>query len=130
MKFFRITFEILTDFMGSLLYAVKSNLMNFVRLVEIALPFAMYFIGQYVSCGKLNVGYELLIPVGVLIITGYMKAFANKIGKGITVPVPEKRFTSIDEDGEVSIENSRLQELILYMADLEDWLKSKGLENK
>ena len=32
-----------------------------------------------------------------------------------------------DDYGEVSIPNNRIQELILYLADLEDWLERKGL---
>ena len=36
-------------------------------------------------------------------------------------------FTEVDDYGEVSIPNNRIQELILYLADLEDWLERKGL---
>lgn len=43
-------------------------------------------------------------------------------------PVPTKRFTSEHRDGEVSIENSRLQEMILYVSDVEDWLESSGFD--
>ena len=43
-------------------------------------------------------------------------------------PVPYKRFTSESRDGEVSIENSRLQEMIIYVCDVEDWLESSGFD--
>lgn len=43
-------------------------------------------------------------------------------------PVPAKRFTSEHRDGEVSIENSRLQEMIIYVCDVEDWLESSGFD--
>lgn len=43
-------------------------------------------------------------------------------------PVPVKRFTSERRDGEVSIENGRLQEMILYVCDVEDWLESSGFD--
>lgn len=43
-------------------------------------------------------------------------------------PVPTKRFTTEYRDGEVSIENSRLQEMIIYVCDVEDWLESSGFD--
>ena len=43
-------------------------------------------------------------------------------------PVPVKRFTSESKDGEVSIEKSRLQEMILYVSEVEDWLESSGFD--
>ena len=43
-------------------------------------------------------------------------------------PVPVKRFTSESKDGEVSIEKNRLQEMILYVSEVEDWLESSGFD--
>ncbi len=70
----------------------------------------------------------IALPILVSIFAAYCRWYANRVGKGITVPVPAKRFTEVDqEDGMVTIEHSRLQELLLYMADLEDWLERMGL---
>jgi hypothetical protein len=80
------------------------------------------------SRGIYTFGGEIFIPIVVLAISSFLKSFANKIGKGSTVPIPAKRFTTYDEEsGEVSIEKKRLQEMLLYMADLEDWLSKKGM---
>lgn len=43
-----------------------------------------------------------------------------------SVPVPSKRFTEVDEDGMVSVEQCRLQEMIVYVADVEDYLERFG----
>ena len=75
----------------------------------------------------LSVGGEIFIPLIFCILIFFIKSYANKIGKGTTIPIPNKRFTEEDDDGEVSIENRRIQELILYTADLEDWLERKWL---
>ena len=56
----------------------------------------------------------------------FLKSFANRIGKGETPPVPNERFTSDNGDGEISVEHSRLQELILFVNDYEEWLERKG----
>ena len=39
-------------------------------------------------------------------------------------------FRSGEEPGEYTVETQRIEELILYMTDLEDWLERKGLMRK
>lgn len=53
---------------------------------------------------------------------------AKYYGVDDDLPVPNERFTEV-EKGEVSIDKARLQELILYVAELEDWVE-KGKENE
>ena len=128
-RFLRITLAIILDVIQTAHYFITSNLRNFARILNFILPYVMYVIGQNVCAerGKIAFGGELFIPILFCVITYYIRSYANKIGKGTTIPVPEKRFTEVDDDGEVSIRNSRIQELILYLADLEDWLERKGL---
>lgn len=128
-KFIKITIEIILDIMKAITYFITNNLRNFARLLNLALPYIMYLVGQK-ACeirGKIAIGSELFIPIVVYIVIYYIRSYANKIGKGHTIPIPDKRFTEVDDYGEVSIENNRIQELILYLADLEDWLERKGL---
>lgn len=129
MKFIHILVEILIDAVSNIRLFIESNLKHFASLISICLPYIMYVLGQYVSLdrGEICVGGEALIPIVIGLLVFFMNSYANKIGKGITVPVPEKRFTEVDDDGEVSIEHARIQELLLYTADLEDWLERKGL---
>lgn len=128
-KTLKIIAEITYEALCSIVYFVKNNLMAFANILNIIVPYAMYFIGQYVMTGKIKLifGIELLIPLICGILIFYIKSTANKIGKGTTIPVPSKRFTKVEDDGEVSIENRRIQELILYVADLEDYLERKGM---
>lgn len=128
-RFLRITLAIIIDVVRAVNYFITSNLRNFAWLLNFILPYLMYLVGQNVcaSRGYLAAGGELFIPIIFCAITYYLRSYANKIGKGATIPVPDKRFTEVDDEGEVSIKNSRIQELILYLADLEDWLERKGL---
>lgn len=128
-KFIWIICEITFDIIRAAGYFIKNNLRTFANLLDLILPYLMYFIGQYVceKIGFLNVGVEIFIPLGFVVLIHYIRSAANKLGKGITIPIPNKRFTRVDEDGEVTIENRRIQELILYLADLEDWMVRKGL---
>lgn len=128
-RFAKITLEIILDIVQAITYFITNNLRNFAQLLNLILPYAMYFIGQkvYANRGQVTVGSELFIPIVVYMIIYYLRSYTNKIGKGMTIPVPEKRFTQVDDYGEVSVPNNRIQELILYLADLEDWLERKGL---
>ena len=127
--FFSIIGAIIVDIILAIDYFIKNNLRNFAWILNFILPYLMYIVGQNVCAerGYLDIGGELLIPIAFCIITYILRSYANKIGKGTTIPVPDKRFTEVDDDGEVSIQNNRIQELILYLADLEDWLERKGL---
>lgn len=128
-KIICILCEITFDILRATGYFIKNNLRVFASLLDLLLPYVMYFVGQYVceKLGYLNVGAEVLIPLGFVVVIYYLRSTANKLGKGITIPIPNKRFSKVDEDGEVTIENRRVPELILYIADLEDWLERKGL---
>ena len=127
--FIRITIMILKEIIKSISYFFENNLRNFAKFLNFVLPYAMYLIGQYVrnQRGNLSIGGEIFIPLIFCVLIFFIKSYANKIGKGTTIPVPNKRFTEVDEYGEVSVENKRLQELILYLGDLEDWFERKGL---
>lgn len=125
----KIVVDITHDVLANIAYFVKSHLTNIASFINLLSPYVMLFVGQStaIEAGKIHIGLELIIPLLFAIVTFYLKSIANKIGKGVDVPLPDRRFTQVDDDGEVSIENSRLQELLLYTADLEDWLERKGL---
>lgn len=125
----KMLWEITKEVGYSILYFIESNLRYVAELVNIGLPYGMYLLGQMLVLerGKFAVGGEVFVPIIVCIVVYYMKEVANRCNKGKRIPIPRERFTEVDEDGEVSIDTSRTQELILYVADLEDWLERRGL---
>ena len=123
MKFIRITKEILIDTYYTIIYVAEKNINNLSNMLLFCLPYIMYFLGK----GKLEINRYMIIPIVMFLVIMFLKKYANKIGKGSTIPIPERRFTEVDEDGEVSVEVSRTQELLLWTADVEDWLHRKGL---
>lgn len=128
-KLLRIFVEITSEAFYSFTYFIKNNLIVFANILNLLIPYVMYFLGQDVALDrkKFAVGGEIFIPLAFIVLIFYLKSTANKIGKGITIPVPDKRFTNVEDDGEVTIENKRIQELILYVADLEDWMEKRGI---
>ena len=129
-KFVRITSDILKEAWYTIIDIICSNLRNVVIISKIGLPYLMWYIGAnlYEQRGKFAVGGEVFIPLIIFVFTYYIGQYANRIGKGERIPVPEKRFTEPgEEDGEYTVETKRVEEMILYMSNLEDWLQRKGL---
>lgn len=126
-KWLSVFKDITMDVWYEVVYFVQMNMRYAAALAEIALPYGMYVLGQSValSRGSIEVGGEIFIPILCTVVIHYVKEFANKSGKGNTIPIPAKRFTEVDDDGEVSVDNKRLQELLLYVADLEDYMTRK-----
>lgn len=127
--YFRAFIETIKDVIDQAFLWCLDNLRNFTVLVNFILPYVCLCIGQYCYWwrGGYGVGGELLLPMMVFIFIHIVNMYTNKIGKGTTIPVPAKRFTDIANDGMVSIANDRLEELILYMGDLEDWMEKNNL---
>lgn len=110
---------------GDIVYAIKYNLRYLVTVTEFGLMNLMYELGKY-DWGVKEPAIAFGIPLVGLLLFRIAREMADRANVGNSVPVPEKRFTEVDDDGEVSIPTSRTHELILYVADLEDYLERKG----
>lgn len=118
------------DIISEVVYFFAVNMRYFASLISTAAPYVMYFIGQNVVLerGRFAVGGELFIPILIAVLVYYLRQIANRSGKGNSMPVPEKRFTEVDEStGEVTVLTSRTEEMLLYMADLEDWFERRRM---
>ena len=60
------------------------------------------------------------------LLTLFLRGYANRTNRGDSFPLPVKRFTSVHDDGQVDVSYDRVQEMILYVADVEDWAERKG----
>lgn len=93
------------------------------------LPYVIIASAWFVSCSTvvlMNMFWlTVLAQVICFIASKYLK-YSEVEDTGL--PVPPKRFTSESRDGEVSIEKNRLQEMILYVSEVEDWLESSGFD--
>lgn len=93
-------------------------------------PFVMLLVGEYAYAdrGYWAVGGEVILPF-IFVIAGFaLKSYARVSGTDHSdIPVPYRRFTNVDYDsGQVDVDYGRVQEMILYMADLEDWFDRNG----
>lgn len=126
---FVVMYNVIKDALSGFGEIVVRSLLPVSRIMEMVLPYIMLFIGYdlYESRGGIYIGGEFAVPFLVWVIIYFMRGLARYCGiKRSTLPVPRKRFTEVSEDGEVTAEKARLQEMLLYMADLEDWMQKRG----
>lgn len=121
-------FTVLINWFNSFKSFCERNLVLFGDMVLVVLPFISLIIGEglYKQRDSFELGSEVLVLFIVVCFAFFLKSLAHVIGTDKKdMPVPSRRFTNVNGD-EVSISNDRVQELLLYMADLEDWFDREG----
>lgn len=98
--------------------------------ILIVTPFLMLGVGEYVFYDRGYVGFggEIGLCVALVALGFGLRQYAKVSGSSnFDLPVPYRRFTDVDEsNGQVNVDYDRIQEMILYMADLEDWFERNG----
>lgn len=121
---------VIDNFSWRLQEKVAYGAANLGNIVLIAAPFITLFIGEYIYDfrGYWAIGTEVVVPIALVLLGFTLRSYARVSGNdGYDMPVPYRRFTDVDnENGQVDISYDRVQELILYMADLEDWFERNG----
>lgn len=124
--FLQFAFDGTRDWMTTSLPKVASKLPV---AVVYFIPYVIIASSYFVDCSiiaSLNMFWLTVLAQAVcFVVSSYLK-YSEVEDTGF--PVPTKRFTSESRDGEVSIEKNRLQEMILYVSEVEDWLESSGFD--
>lgn len=98
-------------------------------LVLYLIPYVVIASVLFAGCSAvilMNMFWLTVLAQAICFITSKYLKYSEVEDTGF--PVPVKRFTSESKDGEVSIEKNRLQEMILYVSEVEDWLESSGFD--
>lgn len=101
------------------------------KLIDFTIPFFGLIIGvvMYKERGYFAIGGEWLLLAVLEFISSLLKRYVkqNRIYNELNLPIPAKRFTEDVGGGEYQVDTDRLQEMILYVADVEDWLRDNDL---
>lgn len=98
-------------------------------LVLYLIPYVVIASALFGGCSAvvlMNMFWLTVLAQAICFITSKYLKYSKVEDTGF--PVPTKRFTTEYRDGEVTIENGRLQEMIIYVCDVEDWLESSGFD--
>lgn len=116
----------INELYNELKFLIKNSIYPVVTLYGAAFPTMCFFMGKAQLPDEPT--WLLIVLIMVAQIALYcIKWYLTKMGKGNDVPSPVERFTSVSNDGEVTVDVDRMQEMLLYVADVEDYLERKGL---
>ena len=116
---------VLLQTLGELLATFKYGLIEELDKVAVALQILIPIV---IARMDLNIPKMLLVSCILVVCVKYIREVGYKLNhvteRGF--PIPLQRFTERDENGFISIKEEETQEAMLYLCDVEDYLKSKG----
>lgn len=78
--------------------------------------------------GWLDLGTTIILYCLACLVFFIFQYVDKRYSFSLNFPIPEEWFTKEDEYGEVTVEKDRLQELILYVNDVEKFIVQNGLK--
>ena len=122
MSILRALWIVLCEMLSTFRYNVVKELDKIAVIIEIAIPVVLSQI--YADITKL-----IIVSIVMTVIVHYITNVGQKLNNETygDLPLPRYRMTKIDSDGFVSlIDQDDMQELILYMNEVEQYLTKKG----
>ena len=116
-----VLLQTFAELFAALKYGFIEELDKIAIVIQILMPIV-------IAKTDLSISEMLLVSLGLVVLVKYIKEVGYKLNhvteRGF--PIPMKRYTEIDENGFIGIKETETQEAILYLCDVEDYLKSKG----
>lgn len=116
---------VLLQTFGELLATFKYGLIEELDKVAVVLQILIPIV---IARTDLSTPKMLIVSCVLVVCVKYIREVGYKLNhvteRGF--PIPLQRFTDRDENGFISIKEEETQEAMLYLCDVEDYLKSKG----
>lgn len=109
------------------IYWLTHNVMLLVTLVDMLVPLIALLIYMHIE-GPLDLLASLVVCFLIQLGVSVSRHFYMWQNERQNVPIPSKRFTRDEGNGEVTIEYARLQELILFTYEYENWIEEQGMK--
>lgn len=117
----KVLLQTLVELFATLKYGVVEELDKIAVLIQILIPVVIARMG-------LSTSKTLVVSCVLVVVVKYVKEVGYKLNhvteRGF--PIPTNRFTHKDENGFIDIKDEDAQEAVLYLCEVEDYLKSKG----
>lgn len=116
---------VLLQTFGELLATFKYGLIEELDKVAVVLQILIPIV---IARTDLSIPKMLLVSCVLVVCVKYIREVGYKLNhvteRGF--PIPLQRYTEVDENGFIGIKETETQEAILYLHDVEEYLKSKG----
>lgn len=87
------------------------------------IPVMFYVLGYF----RISVVVATATAATVILLVWILRKYATIHNRSDGIPKPPIRFTTVLPDGSVSMDTARVQEMMVFVADYEDWLERSGL---
>ena len=124
-KYNKVSFAMsltLQEMLKGLKYAIIEELDKIATVRQIVIPIVILNVTD-------NIFAMLSLSILFTIFARYVKEVGYKLNNVTDrgFPIPVHRFTKRDEQGFVDIQDEDVEEALLYLCDVEDYLKRKGM---
>lgn len=122
MSILKALWIVLCEMLSTFKYNVVKELNKIAVIIEVSIPVILSQL--YADITKL-----IIVSIIMTIIVHYITKVGQKLNNETygDLPLPRYRMTKIDSDGFVSlIDQDDMQELVLYMNEIEQYLTKKG----
>lgn len=116
-----VLWQTIKELMSAFKYGLIEELDKVAVVIQVLIPIVIARTDLSLV-GMLLVSCILVICVKYIREVGYKLNHVTERG----FPIPLQRYTKQDENGFISIKEEETQEAMLYLCDVEDYLKSKG----
>ena len=120
-KVYIVLWQTIKELMSAFKYGLIEELDKVAVVIQVLIPIVIARTDLSLA-GMLIVSCILVICVKYIREVGYKLNHVTERG----FPIPLQRYTKQDENGFISIKEEETQEAMLYLCDVEDYLKSKG----
>lgn len=114
--------QTLVELVAILKHGIIEELDKIAVIIQILIPVV-------IANTSLSIPGMIVVSCLLVMVTKYIKEVGYKLNhvtdRGF--PIPIRRFTDKDNEGFVDIKEEDTQEAVLYLCEVEDYLKSKGL---
>lgn len=116
-----VLLQTLAELFATLKYGLVEELDKIAIVIQVLIPIV-------IAKMDLSTPKMLIVSCVLVVCVKYIREVGYKLNhvteRGF--PIPLQRFTDRDENGFISIKEEETQEAMLYLCDVEDYLKSKG----
>lgn len=116
-----VMLQTLSEMLATFKYGLIEELDKVAVLIQILIPIV-------IARTDLSTPKMLVVSCVLVVCVKYIREVGHKLNhvteRGF--PIPLQRFTDRGENGFISIKEEETQEAMLYLCDVEDYLKSKG----
>ena len=116
-----VLLQTLAELFATLKYGLVEELDKIAIVIQVLIPIV-------IAKMDLSTPKMLIVSCVLVVCVKYIREVGYKLNhvteRGF--PIPLQRFTYRDENGFISIKEEETQEAMLYLCDVEDYLKSKG----